>query len=94
MCFSLHDSNQQCTTACCKLLQQAKIDAIVLPSIITGGEAWVCGSDPETKQMSSDVVVTSADKSKASRVKNQIVLINFFDTEVWCIMKCFLKPST
>jgi hypothetical protein len=84
MCFSLHDSVKQCTTACCKLLQHAKNDAIFLPSIISGDETWVCGCDCETKKMSSKwKMLLSPQLTKARQIESKIrrLPINVFDMD-------------
>jgi AraC-like DNA-binding protein len=45
------DQTEYRATACRELLQRVENDATFLPSIVTEDGSWVCGCDPETKQM-------------------------------------------
>jgi histone-lysine N-methyltransferase SETMAR len=78
------DQTEHCATACRELLQRAENDATFLPSIIIGGESWVYGYDPETKQMSSQWKTPSSPRlKKARQILSNVkkMLIAFFDTE-------------
>jgi hypothetical protein len=70
-------------TACRELLQHAEKDATFLPSIIAGGESWVYGYDPETKQMSHWKTPSSPQLRKARQVRSNVktMLISFIDAE-------------
>jgi hypothetical protein len=73
------DQAEYCATACHELLQRADNYVTLLPSIITGDESWVCGYDPETKQMLSQWKTPKKARQVWSNVKT--MLIAFFDAE-------------
>jgi histone-lysine N-methyltransferase SETMAR len=78
------DQTEHRSTACRELLQRAENDATFLPSIVTGDESWVCGYNPETKQMSSQWKTPSSPRPKDARqVRSNVkkMLIAFFDAE-------------
>ena len=60
---------------------QLKTDLDFLSKIITGGESWCYGYDPETKQQSSQRKNASSPRQKgaASQIKCENLLICFFD---------------
>ena len=69
---------------CTDLRDRAQNDPSFMSSIITGDECWVCGYDPETKQMSSQWSTSSSPRpKKTEQVKSNIktMLIAFFDID-------------
>jgi len=69
---------------CTDLHDRAQNDPNFMSSVITGDECWVCGYDPETKQMSSQWSTSSSPRPKKARqVKSNIktMLIVYFDID-------------
>jgi transposase len=64
------DQKQQRVNVCEELRQTASDDATFLSRVITGGESWIYGYDPKTKQQSSQCKMRSEVKS---------MLIIFYD---------------
>jgi hypothetical protein len=53
MRFLTADQKQQCANVSEELCQKASNDETLLSRVVTGDESWIYGSDPQTKQQSS-----------------------------------------
>ena len=68
---------------CQELRQRAVDDPSFMSRVITGDDSWVCGYDPETKQLSSQWKrpgFPRPKKARQSRSATKSMLIVFFDT--------------
>jgi len=78
------DQKDDRVSICTDLRERAQNDLNFTSSIITGVESWVCGYDPETKQMSSEWKTASSPRPKKARqVKSNVKtkLIAFLDID-------------
>jgi hypothetical protein len=78
----LEDQRANRLNVCREMKYQLKTDPDYLSNIITGGESWCYGYDPETKQQSSQWKGASSPRPKKVRqVKSnaKTMLICFFD---------------
>jgi histone-lysine N-methyltransferase SETMAR len=62
--------------------------------IITGGESWICGYDPETKQQSSQLSPQSPRTKKAQQIRSSAESMLFVFLNMKGIVHCeFVPPS-
>lgn len=74
------DQKQHRLEVSMELKEQVINDSRFLSQVVTGGDSWICGYEPETKQQSSQWKCPSLARQVKSSVRP--VLIYFFDTDV------------
>jgi len=80
-CLLTDDQREQRQTIARDLFQRSCEDVQFLKKIVTGGESWVYGQDPKTKQQSSQwkgLTSPRPKKGRQVRSKTKVMLLAFF----------------